>query len=707
MSTIGDSILPMTPGGGGAHLHEVHVVDPLEPRRQQENDRTVPGPAAPSRPPPILPNPIAVIAESASRESCVIRISPPNCDAIILRVGVPLPDSALRSLFPGEQFSIGECVGIRRSPTDAATLTVVKKIGLSTLGYAGPEPIDLQQASIPCFWKLKRPFLTLVITHMVAHNLLSLPFLSAASTFEGLAWGTSPRMGDKVPLDNRVPFDENQMFDMGELVAVHKKETDAWYYTRLTCVTPSFCEPASYDVPLSYDKRFTLARSECRKLKYFPFFSVGFRLPDRLVPQETFRSFMKEISERTPLLFSLPPTWGFGRVVGYEKNAEIDCKDKLRLLSLLERYACQFKERIDFLEHGESFLGLLEECHLPPEGRLCVVGDYHGSLVSALALFEMLQEEGFLDAEGNCSPYHHIVFLGDILDRGPNEIPLLSLLLYLHMKNPHSVHLLRGNHEKAVWMNRMGFEGEFLSSHQEILERCFKNFPLCLCVACSEKYQKGDEKDQYQYVHFSHGFCPVTMDLASSLQGRNGFHMIPKNLDFASVLPGSRRLHEDIYQRMRERFQSEEQAKSPLGYLWNDIGSVSGRSPRGLGYIFSPLDIYDYRQSNETKETKIAYFIRGHQHFFQEVVVERKSGSLKGREKVIGTTLPINMLSPDMGTASHVPQGMILTIRPKARDWIKRSLFIGLDGPQKRPFACVSTDVSTLYERLSVSPLGR
>jgi diadenosine tetraphosphatase ApaH/serine/threonine PP2A family protein phosphatase len=83
-------------------------------------------------------------------------------------------------------------------------------------------------------------------------------------------------------------------------------------------------------------------------------------------------------------------------------------------------------------------------------GRTLVVGDLHGDLKAATSSVNIFKSKG----------YKNLLFLGDYVDRGPDSMPVLELLLGEMIKDPVHVHLLRGNHE-TMWVNEQhGFKDE-------------------------------------------------------------------------------------------------------------------------------------------------------------------------------------------------------------------------------------------------------
>nr|AIA13559.1 Calcineurin-like phosphoesterase [uncultured bacterium] len=70
-----------------------------------------------------------------------------------------------------------------------------------------------------------------------------------------------------------------------------------------------------------------------------------------------------------------------------------------------------------------------------------VVGDIHGRRAQLAALLQALPREEASDT---------LVFLGDLIDRGPDAPGVVSDVLELQRENPERVVTLRGNHEQMM-----------------------------------------------------------------------------------------------------------------------------------------------------------------------------------------------------------------------------------------------------------------
>eukprot|EP00898_Chlorokybus_atmophyticus_P005273 jgi/Chlat1/5747/Chrsp38S05574 len=85
-----------------------------------------------------------------------------------------------------------------------------------------------------------------------------------------------------------------------------------------------------------------------------------------------------------------------------------------------------------------------------------IFGDLHGQFGDLMRFF---QEYGCPDTSGDIK-YIDYLFLGDYVDRGAYSLETISLLLALKIEHPHTVHLIRGNHEEKSINKLFGFRTE-------------------------------------------------------------------------------------------------------------------------------------------------------------------------------------------------------------------------------------------------------
>jgi serine/threonine-protein phosphatase PP1 catalytic subunit len=88
-----------------------------------------------------------------------------------------------------------------------------------------------------------------------------------------------------------------------------------------------------------------------------------------------------------------------------------------------------------------------------------VVGDIHGHFRDLLRVFEL----------AGPPPHSRYLFLGDYVDRGPNSLECIALLLSAKLLFPAHVFLLRGNHEAIDLCETGGFGEECKSRFDALL----------------------------------------------------------------------------------------------------------------------------------------------------------------------------------------------------------------------------------------------
>lgn len=92
-----------------------------------------------------------------------------------------------------------------------------------------------------------------------------------------------------------------------------------------------------------------------------------------------------------------------------------------------------------------------------PEGRrLYAIGDIHGRL----DLLDGLLEQIFRDEAARGGPASELIFLGDLVDRGPQSAQVIDRLIALKAERP-GVRILLGNHEE-VFLGALAGEAKAL-----------------------------------------------------------------------------------------------------------------------------------------------------------------------------------------------------------------------------------------------------
>lgn len=188
-----------------------------------------------------------------------------------------------------------------------------------------------------------------------------------------------------------------------------------------------------------------------------------------------------------------------------------------------------------------------------------IVGDTHGDLITSRKALRYEAET--------------YVFLGDYVDRGPQQIENINYLLLTKLEEPDNVFLLRGNHESPLMNVLYGFYHEVLSRYgSEAYDnylKVFSNMPYAALI-------NGD-------TFLVHG------GLASNLNSLDDVRRLPK----CDIIP-----------------------ENPLAFelLWNDPSektSIFSPSNRGPGiYLFGRKVVETFMEN-----TGVKLIVRAHEFF--------------------------------------------------------------------------------------------
>jgi hypothetical protein len=110
-------------------------------------------------------------------------------------------------------------------------------------------------------------------------------------------------------------------------------------------------------------------------------------------------------------------------------------------------------------------------------GNLTIVGDVHGQYEDFAQIFQKEELGGFP------SEFNQFIFNGDLVDRGPMAVEIVTVLLVSKLLDENSVHILRGNHETYSMTEAFGFQKEVLSKYDYGLLDSFRAFFDTLPVA--------------------------------------------------------------------------------------------------------------------------------------------------------------------------------------------------------------------------------
>jgi serine/threonine-protein phosphatase 4 catalytic subunit len=182
-----------------------------------------------------------------------------------------------------------------------------------------------------------------------------------------------------------------------------------------------------------------------------------------------------------------------------------------------------------------------------------VCGDIHGQYDDLLNIFR-------INGTPQTTKY---VFLGDYVDRGPNSVETIVLLLLYKAMYPENIVLLRGNHESKELAETYGLYKEIVTRYHSsdvwrILCEAFHFLPLA-CLIGGRVFA----------VHGGISPFAVTFEQIKSI---HRFVDTPKHGPMADM-------------------------------LWSDPGHVSGcvESERGAGYIFGPDLVHRFLFLNDAE----------------------------------------------------------------------------------------------------------
>jgi protein phosphatase len=138
-----------------------------------------------------------------------------------------------------------------------------------------------------------------------------------------------------------------------------------------------------------------------------------------------------------------------------QKVIEILKEEKKRGGGKLKNKIPEIKEKEIFTDFNIIFL--------KGDRKAIFVGDLHGDFKALCSILEKAKEDEYL------------IFLGDYVDRGENQIEVINTVLKLKKEYPEKVFLLKGNHESREINEIYGFiqvlQQEFPDDYQDIYQK--------------------------------------------------------------------------------------------------------------------------------------------------------------------------------------------------------------------------------------------
>lgn len=299
--------------------------------------------------------------------------------------------------------------------------------------------------------------------------------------------------------------------------------------------------------------------------------------------------------------------------------------------------------------------GVIIKRDLKAGSEIYVRADLHGDLKCVLEDLKVLQEQGFLNSQYQCTNDVQLVFLGDYTDRGPHSMQVLELLMRLRMENPDQVTLIHGNHEDPQ-LNQM-----FASAHDpdfsnylanaenhSVLKSFYNTLPLTIYL--------GHNKE---YVHLTHGLFELYVDPYPMLQKEESSASMPVS-KVKALSDRVKALKTPSSERIMFLWLQDLLRKSTIDltiYNWGDIGPKTQLGlPEGRQWMLSLQDVKHY-----LNVAGAHFLIRGHQHV--------KEGH------VDLTTLPVAMVTtPYHNQIDQSDCAYLLAVAPTVAEWSKRAI---------------------------------
>ena len=164
----------------------------------------------------------------------------------------------------------------------------------------------------------------------------------------------------------------------------------------------------------------------------------------------------------------------------------------------------KFEDISEILHNAKDFFekeNLLLEFNLKDKDKeIYVIGDIHGNLDTLLKFIEIINEN---------NP-EVVIFLGDIVDRGPKQLECLLIILALKILDSQKYYLLKGNHETLEMNQYYGFFQDFMDrfnnsdNFSEIL-KLYSVLPICAIINNT--------------ILCLHGGIPQDIDILKKLRG--------------------------------------------------------------------------------------------------------------------------------------------------------------------------------------------
>lgn len=229
--------------------------------------------------------------------------------------------------------------------------------------------------------------------------------------------------------------------------------------------------------------------------------------------------------------------------------------------------------------------------------KIIVIGDLHSGLQSLVQILDNLVDREILSDDLKLKNGYHIVFLGDLIDRGGLGLDILHIVFRMKVINFQNMTIINGNHEDTSMFTRGGFgnelETQINNEHDKNLIRSLLTY---LPSVVFMYLQDSDE-----WLQLNHGGIEPEYNPKEFIESDFDFH-------FHGFDDG----HDLIY----------------MGLRWNDFnGNVKrvGPSSRGSRVLeYGKKATEDYLKTNN-----LSGIIRGHQELSHFMALQKTNGSFR------------------------------------------------------------------------------
>jgi len=177
-----------------------------------------------------------------------------------------------------------------------------------------------------------------------------------------------------------------------------------------------------------------------------------------------------------------------------------------------------FKTILENTEKSRETAGntgnLIYKIQTDPSSKFIIFGNMQGAFHSLVRCLSKIKELGLIgDDLKITNPKNYIIFMGDLIDRSPFTLEILTTALKLMEINPQNVIYMRGNHEaKDYWQEHtLKTELQIRAAHlskeaiplKKEVNSFFNTLPLAIYLTVPKPVGQSDENDFVRISEFA------------------------------------------------------------------------------------------------------------------------------------------------------------------------------------------------------------